>query len=92
MALRTIREMGDEILNKKAKEVTEMTKTMIIEGMMCPHCEARVKKCLEEMSCVAKAEVSHKEDKAVVTLTSEISDETLKATIEAQGYTVKEIK
>lgn len=74
------------------REVKEMTKTMIIEGMMCPHCEARVKKCLEEMSGVAKAEVNHKEDKAVVTLTSEISDETLKATIEAQGYTVKEIK
>ena len=74
------------------REVKEMTKTMIIEGMMCPHCEARVKKCLEEMSGVAKAEVNHKEDKAVVTLTSEISDESLKATIEAQGYTVKEIK
>ena len=60
--------------------------------MMCPHCEARVKKCLEEMSCVAKAEVSHKENKAVVTLASDVSDEALKATIEAQGYTVKEIK
>lgn len=74
------------------REVKEMTKTMIIEGMMCPHCEARVKKCLEEMPGVAKAEVNHKEDKAVVTLTSEISNEALKATIEAQGYTVKEIK
>ena len=81
-----------KIKRNNKKEVKKMTKTMIIEGMMCPHCEARVKKCLEEMSCVAKAEVSHKENKAVVTLASDVSDEALKATIEAQGYTVKEIK
>ena len=75
-----------------AKEVNEMKKTMKIKGMMCGHCEARVKKCLEELPGVAEADVNHKKDRAVVTLSEEISDEILKNTIEAQGYSVEEIK
>ena len=75
-----------------AKEVNEMKKTMKIKGMMCGHCEARVKKCLEELPGVAEADVNHKKDRAVVTLSEEVSDEILKNTIEAQGYSVEEIK
>jgi len=74
--------------NKKAKETKTMEKTMKIEGMMCPHCEARVKKCLEELPEVKEAIVSHEKDEAVVILAAEISDEKLKATVEAQGYKV----
>ena len=76
----------------KMKEVNEMKKTMKIKGMMCGHCEARVKKCLEELPGVAEADVNHKKDRAVVTLSEEVSDEILKNTIEAQGYSVLEIK
>ena len=77
--------------NKK-EEAKKMEKTMKIEGMMCGHCEARVKKCLEEIPGVAEAIVNHKKNSAVVKLSEEISNETLKATVEAQGYTVKEVK
>lgn len=78
--------------DNKKDEVEEMKKTMTIEGMMCGHCEARVKKCLEEISGVAEANVNHKKNSAVVTLTEDVSDDVLKNTVEAQGYTVKEIK
>ncbi len=76
--------------NKKSKQSEEnkMEKTMKIKGMMCGHCEARVKKCLDELPGVAEAIVSHKKGTAVVKLAEEISDEALKATVEAQGYTV----
>ncbi len=76
--------------NKKEKEKEKMQKTMKIEGMMCPHCEARVKKVLEELQQVETAEVSHEKGTAVVTLAEDISYEALKQTIEAQGYTVIE--
>ena len=56
-----------------------MEKILKIEGMMCPHCEARVKKCLEELPEVKEAVVSHEKDEAVVILEAEISDETLKS-------------
>lgn len=65
-----------------------MTKTMKIEGMMCPHCEATVKKTLEAFSQVNSAEVSHKEGLAVLTLNSDISAEELKKAVEEQGYKV----
>ena len=68
-----------------------MKKTMKIEGMMCPHCEARVKKILEKFSEVDEAVVSHVEGTAVITLNAEISDEILKDAIEAQDYPVIEI-
>ena len=65
-----------------------MTKTMKIEGMMCGHCEARVKKVLEALPEVDVAEVSHEEGTAIVTLNAEISDEALKKTVEDQDYKV----
>ena len=73
---------------KKKKEETTMTKTMKIEGMMCGHCEARVKKVLEALPEVDAAEVSHEAGTAVVTLNAEISDEVLKKTVEDQDYKV----
>ena len=69
-----------------------MEKTMKIEGMMCGHCEARVKKILEELEGVAQAEVSHTSGTAVVTMTAEVSDEILKKVVEDQGYPVTEIR
>lgn len=65
-----------------------MTKTMKIEGMMCGHCEARVKKVLEALPEVETAEVSHEAGTAVVTLNAKISDEVLKKTVEDQDYKV----
>lgn len=65
-----------------------MQKTMKIEGMMCGHCEARVKKVLEALPQVDEAEVSHTEGTAVVTLNAELDDETLKKTVEDQDYKV----
>ncbi len=70
------------------KEEKQMQKTMKIEGMMCPHCEATVKKCLEAIEGVASAEVSHTAGTAVVSLTAEVSDDALKKAVEAQGYRV----
>ena len=66
----------------------QIKKTIQIEGMMCEHCEARVKNALEALEQVKKAEVSHKKGTAVVTCREEISDERLRAVIEEQGYTV----
>lgn len=65
-----------------------MEKTMKIEGMMCPHCEGRVKQVLEALDGVQAAEVSHEKGTAVLTLTSEVSDDVLKKTVEEQGYKV----
>ena len=80
------------INNNEKKEVNEMTKTMNIKGMMCGHCEAAVKKALEELPEVASAEVSHEKGTAVVTLEKEIADDVLKKTIEDKDYEVIEIK
>ena len=65
-----------------------MTKTMKIEGMMCPHCSGRVKKVLEALPQVAEAEVSHEKGTAVVILNAPIEDALLKKTVEDQGYKV----
>ena len=73
------------------KEDNTMTKTMKIEGMMCMHCEATVKKALEALEGVAEAKVSHVEGTAVVELTGDVSDDALKAAVEAKDYTVLEI-
>ncbi len=75
----------------KYKEEKTMTKTMTIEGMMCPHCSGRVKTTLEGLDGVSVAEVSHESGTAVVTLSADVSDETLKAAVEAQGYPVTSI-
>ena len=72
----------------KQKEFKPMTKTIKIEGMMCPHCEAHVKKALEALEGVENVVPSHKDKQATLTLTSPVSDETLKATVETQGYKV----
>ena len=65
-----------------------MKKTLQITGMMCPHCEASVRKALEAMEGVAEAAASHEAGTAVVTLSGDVSDEALKAAVEAQGYEV----
>lgn len=78
----------DRKTKKKAKEIKTMQKTMKIEGMMCPHCEATVKKALEELPQVANAEVSHEKGTAVVTLSADISDDVLRKTVEDKGYKV----
>ena len=72
----------------KQKEFKPMTKIIRIEGMMCPHCEAHVKKALEALDGVENVIPSHVEKKATLTLTSPVDDATLKATVEAQGYKV----
>ena len=77
--------------NKKVEEGKSMTKTMRIEGMMCPHCEARVKKILEKFEEVNEAVVSHVEGTAIVTLNAEVADEVLKKAVEDQEYPVIEI-
>lgn len=79
-------------LNLFNKEENKMTKTITIEGMMCGHCEASVKKALEELDGVTEAVVSHEKGTAVVTLSNEISDDVLKKAVEDKDYTVKGIE
>ena len=81
-----------KIKTKKKQEETVMEKTMKIEGMMCGHCEARVKKCLESLAEVDSAVVSHEAGTAVVTLNAELADDVLKKTVEDQDYQVLEIQ
>ena len=73
------------------KEQTTMEKTMKIEGMMCGHCEAAVKKALEELEGVSAAQVSHTDGTAVVTLDKEVSDNILKKAVEDKDYKVIDI-
>ncbi len=80
--------VGTDIKTINEKEKETMTVTMNINGMMCAHCEARVKKTLEAIPQVEKAEVSHTENRAVVTLKEEVPFEVLKAAVEAQDYEV----
>ena len=70
------------------KEENTMTKTLRIEGMMCGHCEATVKKALEAVAGVESADVSHTAGTAVVTLSGDVSDSVLKAAVEAKDYKV----
>lgn len=65
-----------------------MKKTMKIEGMMCGHCEARVKKCLEALPQVDLAEVSHEKGIAIVTLNADVDDAVLAKAVEDQDYKV----
>ena len=78
--------------HKEEKEKSAMTKTMKIEGMMCGHCEARVKKTLEGLEGVTEAVVSHEKGTAVVTLEKEVSDSVLKEAVEAQDYKVVSVE
>ena len=82
---------ADTTINNE-KENTSMTKTMKIEGMMCGHCEAAVKKALEALPQVAEAAVSHENGTAVVTLNEAVADEVLKKAVEDKDYTVVEIQ
>lgn len=86
------KDMGREELpdsaSQEKKEESAMTKTMKIEGMMCGHCEARVKKCLEALPQVDEAAVSHEAGTAVLTLNAEVADDVLKKTVEDQDYQV----
>ena len=79
-------------LEEQKMEEKEMEKTMKIEGMMCGHCEAAVKKCLEELPQVAEAVVSHENGTAIVKLTEEISNDVLKKTVEDKDYKVISIQ
>ena len=78
----------DRKIKHKEKENEEMTKKMIIEGMMCGHCSARVKKVLEALPQVEEAVVSHEEGTAIVTLVEEVADDMLRKTVEDQDYKV----
>ena len=80
-------ESKNEIQKNERKNDT-MEKTLKIEGMMCGHCEATVKNCLEEIDGVESANVSHTDGKAVVTLSRNVSDDTLKSAVENKGYKV----
>lgn len=74
------------------KEDITMEKTMKIEGMMCAHCEARVKKALEALEAVSAAEVSHEAGTAVVHLNKDVPEQVLKEAVEAQDYPVVSIE
>ena len=69
-----------------------MKKTVFIEGMMCEHCEARVKKTLEGLDGVTAAEVSHEKGTAVLSIEGDLSDDVIKAAVEAQDYKVTGIE
>ena len=81
-----------KIKDSKKKEEETMTKTMKIEGMMCGHCEARVKKALEALPQVDAAEVSHEAGTAVLTLNAELDNDVLKKTVEDEDYKVTGIE
>ena len=74
--------------NNKKEEDNKMTKTIHIEGMMCGHCEAHVKKALEAIDGVAEAQASHEKGTAVVTLTADVADDVLTKAVEEQDYKV----
>jgi Cu2+-exporting ATPase len=76
------------ISKENQKEEQIMTKTLKVEGMMCPHCEARVKKALEAVPGVENAVANHELGTAVVTLSAPVADEVLTAAVEAQDYKV----
>ena len=82
----TIKNQNKE--GKEEKEIKEMKKTMEIKGMMCGHCEARVKKALEALDGVTEAAVSHEKGTAIVTMSTEVADDVLKNAVEAQDYEV----
>jgi len=77
---------------EKEIKMAELTKVIEIKGMMCGHCEAHVKKALEELSEVVRAEVSHEKGTAVVTLNTQIEDEKLRKAVEEQEYEVVRIQ
>jgi len=83
---KTVKEENEMLFGKK-KDGLQIE--LRIEGMMCPHCEGRVKKCIEELEGVTEAEVSHKKGNAIVKMSAPVDLETLKNAVEAQGYKVR---
>ncbi len=81
---------GQDNLNVKRSK--NMKKTVKIEGMMCPHCEANVKKTLEALGNVAGAEVSHKAGTAILTLSGDVDNAVIKKAVEDKGYKVVSIQ
>ncbi len=76
------------MIEETKKEEQTMTKTLKVEGMMCPHCEARVKKALEAVPGVESAVADHNQGTAVVTLSAPVADDVLRDAVEAQDYRV----
>ena len=79
-------------VNISGERKKKMKKILRIEGMMCPHCENRVKTLLEGVSGVTEATVSHKSGTAKITLTEDILDDTFVSLITNAGYKITEIK
>ena len=79
-------------INTNKGEKINMEKTLKIEGMMCPHCEATVRKALESIDGVEKAEVSHEKGQAIVTLSKEVANDVLKTSVEEKDYKVTDIQ
>ena len=75
-----------------SQSTSSLELTLHIKGMMCGHCEARVKKTLEELEHVTEAQVSHEKGTAVVCMETEVADEVLKKAVEDQGYQVENIQ
>ena len=84
----TAEALEELVAAETGKEETGMTKTLKVEGMMCGHCEARVKKALEAVAGVESAVADHEKGTAVVTLSAPVADEALRAAVEAQDYKV----
>ena len=88
-----IHDHKDQENKKENKENKGMTTiTVNVTGMMCGHCEARVKKALEALAGVESAEVSHEKGTAVVSMSADVADDTLKEAVEAQDYKVNSIQ
>ena len=88
----TVQPAVEDHTTSNVKEDNVMKKTLHVEGMMCGHCEARVKKALEALPEVSEAVVSHEAGTAIVTLSADVSDETLKKAVEDQDYKVTGIE
>ena len=80
--------LSDSNENNTKTEETTMTKTLKVEGMMCEHCEARVKKALEAVNGVESAVADHNANTAVVTLSADVADDVLRKAVEDQDYKV----
>jgi Cu2+-exporting ATPase len=86
--LKNIRDARHDHKVKVKKEKKKMEKVMRIEGMMCPHCQARVKKTLEALLQVTEAEVNWQEGTAIVKLSQKVDSAVLKKAVEDQDYQV----
>lgn len=92
MSVSVLRGVQEDTDEANHKEDMTMEKTMKIEGMMCGHCEATVKKALEALDGVSEAIVSHEKGTAIVKLNTDVPNDVLKETVEAKDYKVTEVK